>query len=90
MKNFFSSLARRWGTLIAIDGETSQRNRFDIAHIAVQTQYPEVIQSKVSIKVDEDVFLITVAEESVHDVDRMGDVAHGLRGHTSPAITFLA
>ncbi|GAB4849752.1 hypothetical protein Ancab_004548, partial [Ancistrocladus abbreviatus] len=53
-----------------------------IARIAIQTQHPEVIQSKVSIKVDEDAFLITVAEESVHDMDRREDEAHGLRGNT--------
>ncbi|GAB4860321.1 hypothetical protein Ancab_011803 [Ancistrocladus abbreviatus] len=79
-EEFFSSLARRWGTLTAIDGETSQWKRFDIARIAVQTQQSGFIQAKVNIKVDEDDFLITVAEDSVHDVDRRGDEAHDLKG----------
>ncbi|GAB4832214.1 hypothetical protein Ancab_006230 [Ancistrocladus abbreviatus] len=68
-----------WLTCVAIDSDTSQQKRFDLAHFAIQTQNPEVIQLKVSIEVDEEVYFVTVAEESVQDVDWRGDVALDLR-----------
>ncbi|GAB4840803.1 hypothetical protein Ancab_021564 [Ancistrocladus abbreviatus] len=85
MKNFFSSLAKRWGTLTAIDSETSQQKRFDFTRFVIQTQNPEVIHAKVAIKVDEDYFFIIVNEESVQDADRRGDYELGLGGKANVA-----
>ncbi|GAB4829228.1 hypothetical protein Ancab_018894 [Ancistrocladus abbreviatus] len=68
---FFISLARRWGKLIDINRETSQRKSFAMAHFAIQTQMLEVIQMKECIKVEEDELLVTVAEETVGAADRM-------------------
>ncbi|GAB4831992.1 hypothetical protein Ancab_006009 [Ancistrocladus abbreviatus] len=81
----------RWGKLIAIDRETSQRKRFDLAHFAIQTQTSEAIHLKVCIKVDEDVFFVTLAEEPVQVADWTGGFEPGLRGNaniaSSPSIS---
>ncbi|GAB4840472.1 hypothetical protein Ancab_021241 [Ancistrocladus abbreviatus] len=53
----------RWGKLINIDRDTKQRKRFDLAHLAIHTPKLDSIHKMMRIKVEEDVFPVTAAEE---------------------------
>ncbi|GAB4854298.1 hypothetical protein Ancab_022884 [Ancistrocladus abbreviatus] len=64
----------QWGKLIAIDRDTRQRKRFDLARFTIQPPMLDFIHTKVCIKVDEDVFLVTMAEELLDVVDRIGGI----------------
>ncbi|GAB4829957.1 hypothetical protein Ancab_019603 [Ancistrocladus abbreviatus] len=75
----------RWGKLIDIDRDTSQRKSFALAHFAIQTQMLEVIHTKVCIKVEEDEFLVTVAKETVDVAYRMGGFEIGTGGNANTA-----
>ncbi|GAB4853043.1 hypothetical protein Ancab_017231 [Ancistrocladus abbreviatus] len=69
-------LVRSWtkqdirGRLIAIDEDNRQRKRFDLVRVAILTSSLDSIKSVIWVKVDEDIFPISVAEEIIVTEDR--------------------
>ncbi|GAB4854371.1 hypothetical protein Ancab_022957 [Ancistrocladus abbreviatus] len=72
--------------LIAIDGDTRQRKIFDIARIAIQTPLLDNIKASLWVKVDEDVFPITVVEETPAPDDRIGEKRYESDGFSNTSL----
>ncbi|GAB4853987.1 hypothetical protein Ancab_040190 [Ancistrocladus abbreviatus] len=62
--NFFMNLARHWGECVCIDPNTSEKRRLAVARVAICTSATGVINSSLRIKIDDEIFRISVAEET--------------------------
>ncbi|GAB4850535.1 hypothetical protein Ancab_029845, partial [Ancistrocladus abbreviatus] len=62
---FFEDFASLWGSLAWVDWRTSSRSNLEFARLSILTSSPRNIQDSINIKIGEDVFTISVMEESL-------------------------
>ncbi|GAB4852670.1 hypothetical protein Ancab_016885, partial [Ancistrocladus abbreviatus] len=72
---FFKDLVRRWGSFLGLASETRLKSHFDIARFAILTPILKAINSVLWVKIDEEVFPISVAEEPL----KVGDLSAPFR-----------
>ncbi|GAB4858067.1 hypothetical protein Ancab_015969 [Ancistrocladus abbreviatus] len=71
---FFELLLKQWETLVYMEDDTKFRNRLDIAQVSILTSHLDNINAISRVKINEEVFLIKVSEETARPVNRRGVV----------------